>query len=158
LKISSNDGGKSRRLFYVLPGWSHYWCGRIAGVGLGRIKPNWPYLLTYWILVPASWAFYPYLHTAGMICVVCVQRYCQMQPREIFVHVTPGARSARIVVRQDPDRGEIIGVYVTARAHNGKANQAVIKALAEHFAIPPSYFRIKRGILCRDKTILVHQS
>jgi len=75
--------------------------------------------------------------------------------REVAVHVTPGARLARIIVRQDPVRGEVLCVYVTARAHDGKANQAVIAALAEHFHIPPSYLRIKRGILSRDKTVVV---
>jgi uncharacterized protein YggU (UPF0235/DUF167 family) len=80
-----------------------------------------------------------------------------MNPIEIRVHVTPGARIARIQVHQDPQLSSILKVYVTARAHDGKANQAVIQALAKHFNIPPSYLRIKRGILCREKVVLMHQ-
>lgn len=82
-----------------------------------------------------------------------------MQPKQIKVRVTPGARVARIVVH--PDSGsvgqEMLCVYVTARARDDKANQAVIKALAEYWSIPPSYIRIKHGLTSRDKTILIHQ-
>lgn len=80
-----------------------------------------------------------------------------MQPREIRVSVTPGARLERITVQQDPVLGEILHIYVRERAHGGKANQAILYALSKHFHIPPSYFRIKRGITSRNKTILVHQ-
>lgn len=80
-----------------------------------------------------------------------------MNPIELRVHVTPGAKIARIQTHQDSERGSILKVYVTARAHDGKANQAVIQALAYHFKIPPSYLRIKRGLLSREKIVFMHQ-
>jgi hypothetical protein len=80
-----------------------------------------------------------------------------MNPAEIHVHVTPGCRMPRITQRDDPVFGQVFSVYVAARAYDGKANQAVIAALAVHLGVPPSYLRIKRGLASRDKVILVHQ-
>ena len=81
-----------------------------------------------------------------------------MQLKRVKIRVTPGARAERIVVHQDSAADqEMLCVYVTARAHNDKANQAVIVALAEYWGIPKSYIRIKHGLTSRDKTILVHQ-
>ena len=82
-----------------------------------------------------------------------------MHPKEVKIRVTPGARVARITVQfcdSNPPT-EVLCVYVTERARDNKANQAVIKALAEYWSIPPSYIRIKRGLASRDKRILIHQ-
>jgi uncharacterized protein YggU (UPF0235/DUF167 family) len=80
-----------------------------------------------------------------------------LNPAEIHVHVTPGSRFPRIFIREDPNFGQVLCVHVTARAHDGKANQAVIACLAKHLNIPPSYLRIKRGLTSREKVILLHQ-
>jgi uncharacterized protein YggU (UPF0235/DUF167 family) len=82
-----------------------------------------------------------------------------MQPKRVKVRVTPGARVARIDVHPDSSVSgqEMLCVYVKALAKEDRANQAVIKALADHWSIPPSYIRIKHGLKSRDKIILVHQ-
>lgn len=81
-----------------------------------------------------------------------------MQPKRIKIRVNPGARTERIVVHADATSDQaMLWVYVTARAVNDKANQAVINALAKYWSIPPSYIRIKHGLKSRYKTILVHQ-
>ena len=80
-----------------------------------------------------------------------------MQPKQVKIRVTPGARTERIVVHPDSLNQDMLCVYVTARAQNDKANQAVIEALAEYWGIPKSHIRIKHGLRGRDKMILVHQ-
>ncbi len=48
--------------------------------------------------------------------------------------------------------GELL-VSVHAPAQDGKANQAVIKLLAEHFSVPKSTIKIVRGQFSRKKLI-----
>ncbi len=86
-----------------------------------------------------------------------VRKNSVMQPKQVKIRVTPGARAERIVAHFDSLNQEVLCVYVTARAHNDKANQAVIKALSAYWSIPQSYIRIKHGLRSRDKMILVHQ-
>ncbi len=44
-------------------------------------------------------------------------------------------------------------VYVTAPPADGRANQAVIKALAEHFSVAKKQISIIRGVKSRHKTV-----
>jgi len=67
----------------------------------------------------------------------------------ISVTVTPRARSAR--VERVGERA--FRVAVTAPPHDGRANAAVVTALAEHFGLPRARIRIVRGGTGRHKTV-----
>lgn len=65
------------------------------------------------------------------------------------VFVTPGARHTR-VERVD---GTNLRVTVTAPAREGRANAAVVKAVAEFLNVAPSRVRIVRGLTGRHKVL-----
>jgi len=70
---------------------------------------------------------------------------------KLTVHVKPKAR--KTVVQLLPD-----GTYkiaVTALADKGKANQAVLQALADYLDVAPSSLTILSGHTARTKIILV---
>ena len=67
----------------------------------------------------------------------------------IQVKVTPRARQKS--VRQKPD-GSLI-VKVTEPADEGKANEAVVEALAEHFRVAKRQVTIVRGETSRQKLV-----
>jgi len=69
----------------------------------------------------------------------------------IRVRVKPGAREER--VSREPD-GSLL-VSVTARAQEGKANEAVVKAVAKALRVPKSSVRIVSGLSSRTKTLEV---
>jgi len=46
-------------------------------------------------------------------------------------------------------------VAVTAAPVDGKANAAIIKALAKHLGIAPSRLRIKRGLTSKNKFLVL---
>lgn len=69
----------------------------------------------------------------------------------VSVQVTPGARHTR-VERID---GTSLHVAVTAPAREGRANAAVIKAVAEFLNVAPSRVRIARGAASRHKVLEV---
>jgi uncharacterized protein YggU (UPF0235/DUF167 family) len=60
----------------------------------------------------------------------------------------PGSREARIV-----RRGEEIIVAVRARAQEGQANEAIVRALADWLAIPPSRINLVHGASGRRKLL-----
>ena len=64
----------------------------------------------------------------------------------VAVRVKPGAKSSGI-----ERLGETLVVRVSERAEKGKANAACARALAEHFAVPPSRVRLVRGAVSREK-------
>ena len=68
---------------------------------------------------------------------------------KISVTVKPGAKQTQ-VVQTGP--GEY-SVRVQAPAREGKANEAVIAALAEHFSVPKSRIRIAHGLGGRKKIV-----
>jgi len=72
--------------------------------------------------------------------------------REFRVRVKPGSSRGPLVEVGDDD---ILTVYVRERAIEGKANDAVERALAAHFGEPPSRVRIVRGHTARIKTVRV---
>ena len=62
----------------------------------------------------------------------------------------------RANAKQNKVGGEIAGrliVFVQAPAVDGKANEAVLKVLAEHFEVRARDIKIIRGETNRDKTI-----
>ncbi len=67
----------------------------------------------------------------------------------LSVTVVPNARSTR-VDRLDAGR---LRVAVTAPPREGRANEAVVAALAEHFGVPRSHVRIIRGAGSRHKIV-----
>ncbi len=68
---------------------------------------------------------------------------------KIFVSVKPGAKREEV---KSAD-GTHITVWVHARAHDGKANEAVIQMLAGHFGVASSRIKIVTGYASRQKII-----
>jgi uncharacterized protein (TIGR00251 family) len=66
---------------------------------------------------------------------------------QVRAHV--GSKQNKIVV----DEQRVYQVYVTARAIDGKANEAIIEALAEYLDTAKSNLKIVRGHLGREKLI-----
>lgn len=65
------------------------------------------------------------------------------------VLVKPGSSQEKVI---KTDESEMI-VYIRAKAHDGEANEALIKALAEYFDAPKTSLRIVRGATSRHKII-----
>ena len=49
--------------------------------------------------------------------------------------------------------GEQLTVYTHARAHDGEANEAVIRLIAEHFGVAKTRVKIIRGATSKNKII-----
>ena len=72
----------------------------------------------------------------------------------IRVKVIPRARKAGI--ERLPDGG--VQVRVAAPAEGGRANAAVIEALAQHFGVPPRAVTIRQGLTNRSKLVeILHE-
>lgn len=69
----------------------------------------------------------------------------------IHVRVVSNARRDEVLKEGDEFRA-----YVRAPAVGGKANDAVIKLLAEFFGVRRSEVRIVRGVRSRDKVIEIN--
>jgi len=67
------------------------------------------------------------------------------------IRVKPGAREEK--VSREPD-GSLL-VSVKARAQEGKANEAVVKAVAKFLRLPKSSVHIVSGLSSRTKTLEV---
>ncbi|HXX38149.1 MAG TPA: DUF167 domain-containing protein [bacterium] len=67
----------------------------------------------------------------------------------LTVHVIPKARHPRVEPRDD---GTLM-VAVTAPPHEGRANAALVLALADHFGVPRSRIRIVHGHGGRRKIV-----
>ena len=65
------------------------------------------------------------------------------------VRVKPGSRQEKII---ETAPGELT-VYLRAKAHDGEANEALIKALSKNFNIPKTSIAITRGAKSRHKQI-----
>ncbi|MBQ3441594.1 DUF167 domain-containing protein [Candidatus Saccharibacteria bacterium] len=74
-----------------------------------------------------------------------------VQAVQIAVTVKPGAKVQKIV--SDDDGG--LTVYLHARAHDGEANVALIKALADYYGVSKSCVEILRGQKSRRKVVLI---
>jgi len=66
----------------------------------------------------------------------------------LTAHVKPNARTNGITAWLDETT---VKISVTAAAEKGKANEAVIRVLAEHFQVPPTSIRLVRGATTRMK-------
>ncbi|MBO0876483.1 MAG: DUF167 domain-containing protein [Pseudonocardia sp.] len=72
---------------------------------------------------------------------------------KLAVRVRPGARADRVGGCWDGPRGRALLVAVRARAVDGKANEAVVAALAEAFGLRRGDVAIASGHRSRDKTV-----
>ena len=70
---------------------------------------------------------------------------------QITVRVKPGSRRGPLV--EDGPDGLL--VHVPERAADGAANAGVVRALAEHFGVPPRDVEIVRGHTARIKRVEV---
>lgn len=66
----------------------------------------------------------------------------------VYVRVVTNARVEQVVAE-----GEMLKVKVRAKAQDGKANKAVIEALAEYYGKRRRDIRIIKGEKSRDKVI-----
>ena len=69
---------------------------------------------------------------------------------KIDIKVIPGAK-----IDLFKEEGGRYKVYLTAPAVAGKANQALVKFLAEHFGVRQSQIEIIKGLKSRHKTIMI---
>ncbi len=67
------------------------------------------------------------------------------------IRVKPGAREEKVSRERD---GSLL-VSVKARAQEGKANEAAVKAVAKALRVPKSSVRIVSGLSSRTKTLEV---
>ncbi|KRE34479.1 hypothetical protein ASG82_19750 [Mycobacterium sp. Soil538] len=66
----------------------------------------------------------------------------------VAVHVKPGSTKGPLV-ETAPDGA--LTIYVRERAVDGKANEAVIRVLAEHLGVPRGRIRLASGATSRRK-------
>ena len=67
----------------------------------------------------------------------------------IQVTVKPGAKCQKIVVSDD---GSLV-VYLHARAHDGEANVALIRALSDYYGVSKSCIEILKGQKSHQKVV-----
>ena len=53
--------------------------------------------------------------------------------------------------------GERIKVRLAARAQDGKANEALIEFLAQHYGVPKRSVRITAGLTSRQKRVVIDE-
>lgn len=71
------------------------------------------------------------------------------------VRVFPGSRRPGVGGTFGPSEGEVLVVRVATPAVEGRANQAVVKALAAAFSVRPGAVRIVGGATSRLKLVEV---
>ncbi|MGA5300693.1 DUF167 domain-containing protein [Nucisporomicrobium flavum] len=73
----------------------------------------------------------------------------------VAVRVRPGAGRTRVGGRYDGPHGPALIVAVGAPAVDGKATEAVRRALAEALGVRPAAVSLKLGATSRDKVFIV---
>jgi uncharacterized protein YggU (UPF0235/DUF167 family) len=77
---------------------------------------------------------------------------------KISVRAKPGVKKAYVKETTDlfgtPAERQFV-VAVNERAVDGRANRAILKALAEYLGIAPSHVRIVSGLTAKDKIVEV---
>ena len=63
--------------------------------------------------------------------------------------VKPGTSQKKII---ETAPGELT-VYLRAKAHDGEANDALVKMLSKHFKVPKTSIKILRGAKSRHKLV-----
>ena len=69
------------------------------------------------------------------------------------LHVQPGASRTEFASKH----GERMKVRLQARAVDGKANEALIEFLAEHYKVPKRNVRITAGLKSRQKRVQIDE-
>jgi hypothetical protein len=72
---------------------------------------------------------------------------------KLNIKVIPNAKQNKLV--EEPGR---VKVYLTAPAVEGKANEALIEFLAEHFKTKKNKISIIRGIKSREKVVEIRDA
>jgi uncharacterized protein (TIGR00251 family) len=67
------------------------------------------------------------------------------------LHVQPGASRTEFAGKH----GDRIKVRVAGRAVEGRANEALIEFLAEHYGVPRRSIRITSGLKSRQKRVVI---
>ncbi|WP_433829355.1 DUF167 domain-containing protein [Actinoplanes sp. CA-015351] len=78
-----------------------------------------------------------------------------MRPGSVAVRVRPGAGRNRVGGRYDGPHGPAVIVAVSAPAVDGRATEAVRKALAEALGLRPAAVELRLGATSRDKVFTV---
>ena len=73
----------------------------------------------------------------------------------IVVRVSPGAPATKVGGRYGDSEPPVLVVRVTARAVDGKANGATVRALSNALDVPQSFVRIVTGQRSRLKVVEV---
>ncbi len=73
----------------------------------------------------------------------------------MIVRVSPGSQMTTVGGRYGDAEPPVLVVRVAARAVEGKANDAVVRALADAFAVPRGGIRIVSGHTSRTKLVEV---
>jgi len=69
------------------------------------------------------------------------------------LHVQPGASRTEFAGKH----GDRIKVRVAGRAVDGKANEALIEFLADHYGVPRRNVRIASGLKSRQKRVVIDE-
>jgi len=67
---------------------------------------------------------------------------------KLQIKVIPGAK--RTLLKEE---GDVFKVYLTAPALEGRANEALVEFLAEHFGVKRSAIEIVKGLKSRHKIV-----
>jgi uncharacterized protein len=84
-----------------------------------------------------------------------VNRPPEVTPLSVCVRVRPGAGRTRVGGRYDGPHGPALLVAVGAAAVDGKATEAVRRALAEALAVRPADVTLRLGATSRNKVFTV---
>lgn len=76
---------------------------------------------------------------------------------KILVFAKPGAKRASVKEMENliPGFGACLAVAVRELAEDGRANRAILAALAEHFGVTVSSVRIVAGHAARKKVVVI---
>jgi uncharacterized protein (TIGR00251 family) len=69
------------------------------------------------------------------------------------LHVQPGASRSEFAGMH----GDRVKVRLAARAVDGKANEALVEFLAEHYGVAKSRVRIASGLKSRQKRVIIDE-
>ncbi|MEK7066811.1 MAG: DUF167 domain-containing protein [Patescibacteria group bacterium] len=73
---------------------------------------------------------------------------------KFFLKVKPGAKINKVELTEEC----VLLVSVKAPAKEGKANLAVVRALADYFKIPKNAVRVKSGLKSKNKIVEISKN
>jgi uncharacterized protein YggU (UPF0235/DUF167 family) len=76
----------------------------------------------------------------------------------VAIRVRPGASRPRVGGAYDGPRGRALVVAVSARAVDGQATEAALRALAEALGVPRRSVSLLAGAASRDKLVAVQDA